>query len=190
MEEIMLSTESADTAALIAERALMLGLRIGCAESLTSGAIASRLGAARNAAEWFAGGVVAYDDDVKFQLLKVKAGPVVTARCATEMAIGATALLRVHHAVAVTGVGGPDPLGDIAPGTVFIGLATGSRGNAIELHLSGSPKDVVDEATFIALRMLLARIGGGEHAVAPPRGESRELAGVIAARPSMDAVLP
>src|SRR5699024_8404380 len=44
--------------------------RIAVAESLTSGALASALGAAPDAAESFAGGIVAYNSDVKHNLLR------------------------------------------------------------------------------------------------------------------------
>lgn len=156
----MLSTQCEETARLIAERACQLGIRIGCAESLTSGAIATYLGAAPNATEWFAGGIISYGDDVKRRVLGVRQGPVVTPTCASEMAAGAAALLRVHHAVAVTGVGGPDSAEGKPPGTVYVGLATGSRSSAIEIHLAGDPEDVVAETTYVALRLLLSRIGG------------------------------
>ena len=55
---------------------------MACAESLTSGAIASALGAAENASEWFRGGVVAYASGVKHDLLHVPPGPVVSAPAA------------------------------------------------------------------------------------------------------------
>src|SRR5688572_18669120 len=77
----------------LAQRFLELELRVAVAESLTSGRIASALGAGSDAAEWFAGGIVAYASDVKFELLDVEPGPVINAACARQLAKGAAKLL-------------------------------------------------------------------------------------------------
>jgi len=82
----MTDGDRAGTAGEIAERiggtALAQGLSVAVAESLTSGAIASQLGAAADSSVWFAGGVVAYAAETKFRVLNVDPGPVVNARCA------------------------------------------------------------------------------------------------------------
>ncbi|HST86437.1 MAG TPA: CinA family protein, partial [Kineosporiaceae bacterium] len=82
------------------------------AESLTSGRIASYLGAAEAASDWFCGGVVAYTSDVKYKVLDVDQGPVITASCARQMAHGVANLMGSDLALSVTGVGGPDPVED------------------------------------------------------------------------------
>lgn len=79
------------------------------AESLTSGSIAGRLGAAEAASDWFCGGVVAYASSVKYKVLGVDPGPVVTAPCARQMAQGVCDLtgLRMLRAEAeAAGSGG------------------------------------------------------------------------------------
>jgi nicotinamide-nucleotide amidase len=158
----MLAEQCAETAELIAARAMDLGITVGCAESITWGGIAACLGAATDSRRWFRGGIVAHSDDLKFQLLRVSSGPVVTAKCASEMATGATAVLRVHHAVAATGVSGPEPIEGHRPGTVFIGLAIGPRGTGTEFHFPGDPQAVAEAATLVALRLLLANLGGSQ----------------------------
>jgi len=72
----------------IAELAGARRLRVVTSESLTSGTVATRLGAGPNAADWFGGGIVAYQEPVKFDVLGVREGPVVTAECAEQMATG------------------------------------------------------------------------------------------------------
>ena len=67
---------------------------VAVAESLTSGKLASRLGAAPEASNWFAGGVVAYAAHVKFEVLGVEPGPVVSEQCARQMARGVVRLMR------------------------------------------------------------------------------------------------
>ncbi|MFL6109713.1 MAG: CinA family protein [Marmoricola sp.] len=104
----------------IAEVTQRRGFTIAVSESLTCGSLSAALGKGGNAAEWFAGGVVAYLSRVKFDLLNVEEGPVITERCARQMAEGVRQLLHADAALAVTGVGGPDPEEDKPPGTVFI----------------------------------------------------------------------
>jgi len=73
----------------IADLALRREWMVGAAESLTSGQLAAVLGWADSASRWFAGAVIAYRPEVKFELLKIPQGPVITARCARQMAAAA-----------------------------------------------------------------------------------------------------
>src|SRR3954469_23217050 len=104
-----LNGEAASLAHDIAELADKRDATVAVAESLTGGKLACHLAAAPSSAEWFRGGVVAYASEVKFGLLGVPEGPVITEDCATAMARGTARLLGADGAVAVTGVGGPDP---------------------------------------------------------------------------------
>ena len=54
------------------------GLTLGLAESLTGGLVASRLVGVPGASDWFRGSVVSYASEVKFDVLGVPEGPVVT----------------------------------------------------------------------------------------------------------------
>jgi nicotinamide-nucleotide amidase len=137
----------------IAELAGESGLTVATAESLTSGIVASRLGEGPKAAQWFRGGLVAYQESVKFDVLGVPEGPVVTAACAEQMAIGARQLLGADVAVSATGVGGPEPSEGKPAGTVFLAVATPTDTVVRELALDGDPDEVLDEvaSTSIAL---------------------------------------
>ena len=143
-----------DDVETIAELAARQGVQIAVAESLTSGALASRLGAGPDAADWFRGGVTAYDESVKFELLGVTPGPVVTERCAREMARGVAGLLAADAAVAVTGVGGPDPSEGKPAGTVVIAVSVGGDESCRELSLPGGPEDVIESTVDEAVAML------------------------------------
>ncbi|GAA2442778.1 CinA family protein [Agromyces soli] len=134
------------------------GLRIGAAESLTSGAIAVALGKADDASEWFAGSIVAYEASVKFELLGVTPGPVVTARAAEQMATGARERLGADAAVAVTGVGGPGEEEGRPAGTVYVAAALGDRVHVGEHHFDGDPAEVVAATVRAALAALLERL--------------------------------
>jgi nicotinamide-nucleotide amidase len=152
------TTEAHEIAEAIARRLAGTELTVAVAESLTSGNLAGRLGAAPNASDWFAGGVVAYTTTVKVHVLGVDPGPVVTARCARQMARGVLDLTRTDYAVALTGVGGPDPDEGHPAGTVFLAVASADGEKVAERHFDGDPGAVVQASTLEALRMLLAAI--------------------------------
>lgn len=146
--------DSTEIAERIAAAAGKGSLQIAVAESLTSGAIASALGAASDASDWFRGGVVAYASSVKFDVLGVSEGPVVTASAAEEMATGVRGLLKADIAIAVTGAGGPEPQDGQPGGTVFLAVAT-ERGTEVEKRsFGGSPSKVVEETVHEALVLL------------------------------------
>lgn len=131
---------------------------VAVAESLTSGKLASRLGAAPEASNWFAGGVVAYAAHVKFEVLGVEPGPVVSEQCARQMARGVVRLMRSDYGLAVTGVGGPDPDEGMPAGTVFIAVAGADGEDVAEYHFDGDPASVLEQSAAAALSMLLATI--------------------------------
>lgn len=158
---------SAELAGRVAGIAGTRGLAVGAAESLTGGALSSALAAAPDASRWYRGTVVAYSPQVKQAVLEVTPGPVVTRRCAEEMARGAARVLAVDAAVATTGVGGPDPEEGEPPGTVWVGVFTSEGVSSHLLHLDGSPADVVEQATTRALELLLASL----EALEPPPGD-------------------
>ncbi|WP_157008989.1 CinA family protein [Agromyces laixinhei] len=133
-------------------RASALG--VGVAESLTGGAISSSLASSENASKWFVGGIVAYRPRVKFEVLGVTRGPVVTHECAMQMAEGARVLLGADVAVAATGAGGPDSVEGHAPGTVFIAVAAADGTAVKRFSLGGSPSRVVEATVETALQQV------------------------------------
>ncbi|NUU07956.1 CinA family protein [Leifsonia sp. C5G2] len=140
----------------IADLAASAGMTVAVAESLTSGAIASALGASPQAGDWFAGGVVAYSEHVKFDVLGVTPGPVITARCAEQMAAGAGRLLSADVVAAVTGAGGPGDQEGRPEGTVFLAHGRPGALTVDEHHFDGDPGEVV-HATVDAALAALAR---------------------------------
>jgi nicotinamide-nucleotide amidase len=107
----------------VANRLLARHLTLGVAESLTGGLIASRLVNVPGTSAWFRGGVVSYDSEVKFDVLGVPEGPVVTEEAAAAMAEGARKVLGADVGLGITGVAGPDDQEGVAPGTIFVGIA-------------------------------------------------------------------
>lgn len=151
-------TRSADLAEQIADLAASRGLAVGAAESLTGGALSSALGAAPDASSWYHGCVVAYSPRVKQSVLGVSPGPVVTERCADELAQGAVRVLQADAAVSTTGVGGPDPEEGEDPGTVYVGVVVPGGSSCHRLELEGEPDEIVEQATERALELLLGAL--------------------------------
>jgi nicotinamide-nucleotide amidase len=135
------------------------GLTLGLAESLTGGLVASRLVSVPGASDWFRGSVVSYASEVKYDVLGVPAGPVVTAEAARAMADGARKVLGADIGLALTGVAGPDEQEGQVPGTVIVGLSrVGSETESVEAHLPGDRERVRQYATISALDLLRRRL--------------------------------
>ncbi len=130
-------------------------LTLGLAESVTGGLIASRLVGVSGASAWFRGGVVSYASEVKFDVLGVDAGPVVSESAARQMALGAKQLLGSSIGLSVTGVAGPDGQDGQPVGTVFVGLAFSDDTTTVtQLKLPGDRERVRQYATIGALNLL------------------------------------
>jgi len=145
----------------IAELAGKQELTVATAESLTSGLIATKLGAGPSASQWFRGTVVAYQEPVKFDVLGVPEGPVVTAECAEQMVRGVVKLLGADAGVSVTGVGGPDPEEGEEPGTVYVGVLVRDVLVVHRLDLAGDdPERILEETAERSLRYLAEGLAG------------------------------
>jgi nicotinamide-nucleotide amidase len=133
------------------------GLTMAVAESVTGGLVQSRIVNVAGASGFFVGGVVAYDSRVKFEVLQVPEGPVVSEPCAQAMADGVRRLLGADVGVATTGVAGPTDQDGEPPGTVWLGLAVGDRVEAVHVRLPGD-RDRVRQFAAISVLDLLRRV--------------------------------
>ena len=148
--------EDAVAGVLLAE-----GLTLALAESLTGGLAASRLVNVPGASRWFRGSVVSYASEVKFSVLGVPEGPVVSEAAARAMAEGARRVLGADVGLAMTGVAGPDPQDGQPPGTVFVGVARpGHETSSHAFTVPGDRDRVRQYATIAALDLLRRTIGG------------------------------
>ena len=139
----------------IAEEVERAGLMVALAESLTCGNLTGALGKGGNSGEWLSGGIVAYQTEIKQTVLGVSEGPVVSARCAEEMAAGAAKLFNADLAISTTGAGGPGPLEGQPAGTVFIGWSLFGETGSAEYSFDGEPAEVLEKTEAAALQKLL-----------------------------------
>lgn len=105
------------------------GQSIVTAESCTGGFVAHRITSIPGSSGYFKGSIIAYDNQVKQNLLGVEARILddygaVSSQTVKQMALGAKKLLNADYAVSVSGIAGPDGgTADKPVGTVWIGLA-------------------------------------------------------------------
>jgi nicotinamide-nucleotide amidase len=91
---------------------------------------------------------------VKFELLKVPVGPVVSASAAEAMASGVRDLLKADVGLSVTGVAGPEEQDGQPAGTVFVGLSLGENVQHAALRLPGDRPRVRAYSAISALDVL------------------------------------
>lgn len=153
--DIVFGVDDESMEVAVAARLVARGLSFGVAESLTGGLIASRLVNVPGASKWFRGGIVAYDSQVKFDVLGVPAGPVVTETAAAAMAEGAARVTGAEVGLGITGVAGPDDQEGVAPGTLFVGLTLpGQPTQTRELRVPGDRERVRQYGAITALDLL------------------------------------
>ena len=141
--------------------ALLSGRRIATAESCTAGLVAARLTERPGSSDYFAGGVVAYANEVKEGLLDVDPALIerhgaVSPEVASAMAEGALSRFGADLAVSVTGVAGPGGGTEEKPvGTVcFCVRAADGSSMAREVLLPGGRADIRERSTTVVMHML------------------------------------
>lgn len=144
-------------------RALTLGL----AESCTGGLVAKRLTDPAGASAAIVGGIVAYANSVKEDILGVGADTIarygaVSAETAREMASGARRVLGADIALSITGIAGPTGGSAEKPvGTVWIGIARGERTEAEHFRFDGERDTIRTRAADAALDLLWRELRSG-----------------------------
>lgn len=99
------------------------GLTLSLAESVTGGLASGRITNVPGSSQVFRGAVVSYASDVKFDILGVTPGPVVSESAAREMARGVRTHLRTDIGLSLTGVAGPEEQDGQPVGTLWVGLS-------------------------------------------------------------------
>lgn len=136
------------------------GRTIATAESCTAGLLSARITELPGASAAFLGGVAAYANEVKTELLGVDPTLITTQGAVSDpvacaMAEGVRARLGADFGVGITGIAGPDGGTAEKPvGTVFVVLATAERTFVRSLNLGADRARVRQMATNHALDMV------------------------------------
>jgi nicotinamide-nucleotide amidase len=140
---------------------LLAGRRIATAESCTGGLLAARLTERPGSSEYLVGGLVAYANDAKSDVLGVDPTLIerhgaVSEPVAEAMAAGALRRFGADTAVAITGIAGPGggtqdkPVGTVCFTVVLAGGAPSTR----TVLLPGNRNDVRERSTTVAMHLL------------------------------------
>jgi nicotinamide-nucleotide amidase len=138
------------------------GLTLGTAESLTGGFLGARLTSVPGASDVFRGAVVSYASDVKFDVLGVPEGPVVSEACARAMAEGVRRVLKTDVGLATTGVAGPTEQEGQPVGTVYLAVALPDRTEVHHVLLPGDRERIRQYCVISILNILRLMLQGEE----------------------------
>jgi PncC family amidohydrolase len=143
------------------------GWSCATAESCTGGGIAHAITAIAGSSDYFLGGIVAYSNPAKVQLLGVRQRTLdsvgaVSAECAAEMARGARHALGTDVGVSSTGIAGPGGATARKPvGLVYIAVSTPESNDVRELRLAGDRLAVIEQAIASAFDLALEHLQRG-----------------------------
>ena len=140
---------------------LLQGQRIGLGESCSGGLLAARLTERAGSSDYVAGGVVAYSNAAKTELLGVPAGLIerhgaVSPEVALAMADGARERFDADVGVGITGIAGPGG-GTEAKPVGYVCLCVRTRGGAtkaIDPVLPGDRAEIRDRSVTGAMHLL------------------------------------
>jgi nicotinamide-nucleotide amidase len=130
------------------------GYTLAIAESVTGGAVTSRLVDVAGVSATLVGAIVSYDSEVKFDLLGVDRGPVVNEQTAQQMAEGVRRLLETDVGISLTGVAGPTEQNGMPVGTLCVGVALPNRTVTRTFRLPGQRDQMRQMSVITALDLL------------------------------------
>lgn len=152
--DIVFGLDDQNMEAVVISELVERSLTVAVAESLTGGYVAGRLCAVPGASKAFQGGVVAYQSQVKFDLLGVEEGPVVSEAAALAMAHGVRRQLKADIGLATTGVAGPDEAEGKPVGTVCLAVAGSIAERSVTVKLPGDRERIRQFSTITLLDLL------------------------------------
>ena len=160
---------SGDELAQEVGRALLRrGWTVGLAESCTGGLASKLLTDVPGSSRYMKGGVVAYGNSAKIELLGVERASLgaygaVSEEVAAEMAAGAVQAFGADAGLAITGIAGPSGDSVDKPvGTVWFALATPSETVRKMVRFSGDRAAVRESAAGFGLQLILGVAAHGE----------------------------
>ena len=130
------------------------------AESCTGGAIAKKIVAKSGASKYFKGGIVAYSNQAKEQILGVNADLLkkygaVSRQVVLAMAEGASRIFETSYALSTSGIAGPLGATKNKPvGLVWIGVKTPQKLTAKKFIFKGTRGAIIRQAADQSLELL------------------------------------
>jgi nicotinamide-nucleotide amidase len=148
---------------------LLAGHRLALAESCSGGLLAARITNLPGASAYLAGGVVAYSNESKSNLLGVDPELIerhgaVSPKVAEAMAIGALERFDADVAVSITGIAGPDGGGEEKPVGYVCFNARLADGTALARDpvIPGGREDVRERSALVGMHLLRVLLSGSD----------------------------
>lgn len=163
--DIIIGYDEEETIEVVLTRVLSeKQITLATAESCTGGKISQLISTVPGASACFNGGIVAYSNQIKIDVLKVNSDTiqkfsVVSKEVAKEMALNCRSIFNTDYAIATTGNAGPTKGNSEAEiGTVFIAIATPNEVLVEEFNFGQPREKVIDRAVNKALEWLYKEI--------------------------------
>ena len=143
-------------------------MSLSCAESCTGGLVANRFVSIPGASAVFNGGVVAYANEVKQNILGVSSEILnthgaVSPQCAEAMAAGCAKVLGTSCAISTTGIAGPDGGTPEKPvGLVYVSVCINGVCTTRELRLRNGRRAIRERSVESALTLLYTMLTSAE----------------------------
>lgn len=140
------------------------GSTIALAESCTGGTLSRMITSVPGSSDYFKGGVVAYNNEVKSEILHVDSKVieefnVVSHEVARAMATAARRLFGADWAISTTGIAGPGGGTEEQPvGLIYVAVAGPNGCKSVELRLGKRRDNNMDMASFAGLNLLRKEI--------------------------------
>ena len=141
----------------------MENFTIATAESCTGGLVASRLTDFAGASNYVKGGVVAYTNEIKKSVLRVKAETLetfgaVSSQTALEMATNVREIFSSTIGLSTTGVAGPSTSENKPVGLVFIAIVGEDFSEVKEFHFTGSRSEIKFQTADEVFNLLMRHV--------------------------------
>lgn len=133
---------------------------IGLAESCTGGSIAQKITSISGSSQYFLGGIVAYSNQMKMNILNVSPKTLekygaVSRETVKEMAEGTLKCVQSDIAIAVSGIAGPTGATPTKPvGTMWLAIGNKDKIETVHLELSKDRTKNIEYTTTVAMNML------------------------------------
>jgi PncC family amidohydrolase len=154
-----------ELAQVLQAHCLDVGATVGLAETCTGGMVAAALTDVAGSSGYLLGGVVAYSDAAKRDLLGVdpaalEAHGAVSAQVARAMAFAARERFAATIGASVTGIAGPAGASAGKPiGLTYVGVADGEGADVRRIVWTGDRAANRRDSAVLVLEMLLERLG-------------------------------
>ncbi|WP_308150127.1 CinA family protein [Spiroplasma sp. AdecLV25b] len=140
-----------------------LNFKISSCESITGGLFVQELTSIAGASQYFNGGIVAYSDEAKINITKIKKQTIekygaVSKECALEMAVNSQNMFKTEIAISFTGNAGPKTMENKPIGLVYVGIVINDKTWCETFQFVGNRNEIrtqVVEQAIIILKKIL-----------------------------------